>query len=517
MLHFEGRKGGQKSFCSLIRLLPLLLFLFFVAGCQQAGHSQTEITKQALPDGTVPVTVYDDSIIVSHLHRLAAAETSRLDADRFTSDHYKEDLKSLLWISLAGINSNADSLLRHLENVGEMGMKPSSFYVDDIRRDIELLLNHQADSATKDPNMVVARLEYRLTKACLRYIVGQRYGYVNPKRAFMEEGLFNLNIETPSKELVQQVIDMIKEDSLAAYLDEIKPQNAYYLQLKELLAKASTSEERQRIMCNMERGRWRLKNPIPETGKRIVVNIPAFHLYAYGGDTTLDMRVVCGAVKTKTPLLDSKIEWMELNPKWIIPMSIIKKDVVRHAGDTAYFARNRYDIFDRATNQQMPVASVSRDMLLSGKYRVAQRSGSDNSLGRIVFRFKNPYSVFLHYTSNPSAFRRDVRAISHGCVRVSKPFELAEYLLDNPDEWLLDRIRISMAMYPKTQRGRQYWNEHPEKDDRKLINTQFVNPPIPLYIIYNTMWYDEQGTLKTYRDIYGYDQVIWDKLQPYLK
>ena len=382
---------------------------------------------------------------------------------------------------------------------------------------MELLRSYKSDPATKDPNLVVARLEYLLTKACLRYAIGQRYGYVNPKKAFAAGGLFNLNIETPTKDFVQQVISQLKDDNLTACLRELNPQDAYYLQLKDLLAKATTNEERQRIMCNMERGRWRLKNPIPDTGKRVSGNIPAYHLYAYGGDTTLDMRVVCGAVKTKTPLLDSRIEWMELNPKWIIPMSIIKQDVARRAGDSAYFTRNRYDIFDRATNQQMPISAVTRDMLLSGKYRVAQRSGSDNSLGRIVFRFKNPYSVFLHYTSNPSAFRRDVRAISHGCVRVSRPFELAEFLLDNPDEWLLDRIRISMAMYPKTQRGRKYWNEHPDEEDRKLINTQYVTPSIPLYIIYNTMWYDEAGALKTYRDVYGYDQVLWENLQPYLK
>lgn len=518
MLHLKDRKGSQKGVCSLIGLFSLVFFLLFVAGCQQTSRSQTEITKQALFDGKVPVSVFDDSVIVKNLHQLAEAETSKLEADCRTAEHYKDSLNSLLWMNLMGVSSDADSLLVYLQQVEEIGMKPSSFFVEDIRKDMECLRTLKKDSVSTDMNQVVARLEYNLTKACLRYVYGQRYGFVNPRKALMNDGIFNLNIELPAKDYAEQVMRLIKNDSIVSYLGEIQPRSTYYNQLKAMLAKDSTEAGRQRIMCNMERSRWRLKNPIPQTGKYIIVNIPAFHLYAFGaGDSVLDMRVVCGAVKTKTPILDSKIEWMELNPKWIIPMSIIKKDVVRHVGDTAYFSRNRYDIFDRATNQQMPVSSVSREMLLSGKYRVAQQSGSHNSLGRIVFRFKNPYSVYLHYTSNPSAFKRTVRAISHGCVRVSKPFELAEYLLNDPDEWLLDRIRISMSLYPKTKRGRTFWRENPEEEDRKLINSLGVKPNIPLYIIYNTLWTDEKGTLQTYPDIYGYDMVLWKNLQTFVK
>lgn len=515
MLHLKSRQGSQKSVCSLIRLLPLVSLLFFLAGCQQTGRSQTEIMRQALPDGMV--SVFDDSIIVSQLHQMAEAEQSKLEADRHTAEHYKGELQSLLWINLMGVRKSADSLLTYLQQVEEIGLKPSSFYADSIRHDLQRLRTFKADSTATDPNVLIARLEYHLTKACLRYVYGQRYGFVNPKTAFKNAGIFDMHIEEPTNDDAQQVMRMIQSDSIVGYLNDIQPRDDYYQQLKAMLDSASTDEARQRIICNMERGRWRLQNPIPKAGKYVIVNVPAFHLYAYGGDTVLDMRVVCGAVKTKTPLLDSKIEWMELNPKWVIPMSIIKKDVARRAGDSAYFARNRYDIFDRATNKQMPIGSVSRDMLLSGKYRVAQRSGDFNSLGRIVFRFKNPHSVYLHYTSNPSAFKREVRAISHGCVRVSRPFELAQFLLDNPDEWLLDRIRISMSLYPKTKRGRDYWNSHPNEDDRKLINTQSVKPNIPLYIVYYTIYPDEHGTLKTYRDIYGYDKVLWNNLQPYVK
>jgi murein L,D-transpeptidase YcbB/YkuD len=282
-----------------------------------------------------------------------------------------------------------------------------------------------------------------------------------------------------------------------------------------MLANASTQEQKKRVMVNMERSRWRRHQPIEEHAKRIVVNIPAYHLYAYSPDSMLDMRVVCGTVRTKTPQLSSNIEWMEVNPQWVIPMSIVEADVARRAGDSSYFARNRYAIYDRSTNKKLGVHEVSRQMLLSGRYRVAQEGGAGNSLGRIVFRFKNNFSVFLHDTSNPGAFQRESRAVSHGCVRVSKPYELARFVLDNPDEWLLDRIAISMGLPPQTDRGREYVESHPNQM-HKLIGYVPVKPRVPLYIIYYTLWPDASGILQTWPDVYGYDEVIWRHLQHYI-
>lgn len=379
-------------------------------------------------------------------------------------------------------------------------------------------------------NHVAARLEYRLTKACLRYAYGQRFGFINPHRVFNNldvekedtlkrvisyRGLFDVSMDLPTAQYADTVLREVREYRLADYLHAIQPQDRFYQQLQSMLAQADTKEERRRIMVNMERCRWRRHQPIAEEGKRIIVNIPAYHLYAYSPDSMLDMRVVCGTLRTKTPQLSSHIEYMEVNPQWIIPMSIVEADVARRAGDSAYFARNRYNIYDRATNKQIGVHHVSRQMLLSGKYRVAQAGGAGNSLGRVVFRFKNRFSVFLHDTSNPGAFQRESRAVSHGCVRVSKPFDLAKFVLDSPDEWLLDRIRISMGLPAETERGKEYLSANPDKD-HKLIGYVPVKPRVPLYIIYYTLWPDSSGMLQSWPDVYGYDEVIWNHLKPFV-
>ena len=90
-------------------------------------------------------------------------------------------------------------------------------------------------------------------------------------------------------------------------------------------------------------------------------------------------------------------------------------------------------------------------------------------------------------------------------------------MLDNPDEWLLERIRIAMGLTPETERGMDYVRAHPGKDaQNKLISYVPVKPRVPLYIIYYTLWPDADGILQTWPDVYGYDAVMWRLLKPYM-
>ena len=212
----------------------------------------------------------------------------------------------------------------------------------------------------------------------------------------------------------------------------------------------------------MERSRWQVTQPA-DPSRMVIVNIPAQQLWAVGTDSVLNMRIVCGATKTKTPLLISAISHVEVNPEWVIPLNILKNEVVHHAGDSAYFARNHYHIVDRSSGDTLNPKQVSAAQLSSGRVRVAQRGGPGNSLGRIVFRFQNNFAVYLHDTNNHGAFKRDRRTLSHGCVRVADPFGLACFLMPEMDERLRDRLRLSMDLAPVTDYGREYLSEHAEE------------------------------------------------------
>jgi murein L,D-transpeptidase YcbB/YkuD len=209
---------------------------------------------------------------------------------------------------------------------------------------------------------------------------------------------------------------------------------------------------------------------------------------------------------------------MQVNPEWIIPQNIIDNDVARHGGDSAYFARHRYFIIERSSGDTLNPAHVSSQELTSGKLRVGQKGGAGNSLGRIVFRFPNNFSVYLHDTNNRGAFNNEKRTLSHGCVRVQKPFELACFLLPQADEWEQDRLRISMDIRPETDQGRTYIEEHAD-DPRpfRLVTYRDVSPKVPLYIIYYTVYPNPStGVVDNWPDLYGYDQTISEEMKPFL-
>lgn len=438
-----------------------------------------------------------------------------------------------MWVNKFGVSNGAYKLLEHLKsNIGAMKLSEDAFFITPIEEDMKRMQQLDFDTGDNTINHVLARLEYRLMRAYTRYAIGQRYGFTNPNYTFNRLDsiltndsthrfrgyrlLYDLKSERPDDSFFNTLISKIAADSVAQYLKEIQPDDGLYKSLLDMLPTA-TEKQQMQIIANMERCRWRYDKADLKSGKTVVVNIPEFRLYAYDNGRCVDnMKVGCGATKTKTPILHSMIERIELNPQWHIPMSIITTDIVRHIGDTAYFDRNNYYIVDRNTGEELSPTHVSAAMLRSGKYRVSQRGGDGNSLGRIIFRFKNNVSVYLHDTNSRGFFDRDIRAISHGCVRVERPFDLARFVLgDSADEWTYDKIRISMDLPPETDRGRRYVKANPD-GERRLISNKAVNPAIPVHILYFTIYPDANGNIATHPDIYGYDAVIRRCMQTYI-
>lgn len=474
------------------------------------------------------------SEIQSVLKKMGKVGKDSLSPSARTALYYHEN-GPMLWIGRQGISPMADTLVQQLTQIERIGFSAAQFKIKEIEEYLRRFKTLDFDKE-HSINDVIAHLEYHLTRAYLTYVVGQRYGFVNPKSAMnmvesKPDSLGNIKIcyvnqydvpiLRPTSAFYEKVFRKISNDSVGPMMREVEPQSPLYRSLLRQLSDSS-GDMRMKILVNMERCRWQEKNPMPTTGKRLVVNIPAFMLYAYGLDSIMSMRIGCGTTSTRTPLLTSAIEYIQVNPEWNIPQSIVNNDVLRHAGDSSYFARHRYYIAERATGKKVAIGSVSRAMLASGKYRVSQDGGRGNSLGRIVFRFKNNFSVYLHDTSTPGFFQNSWRGVSHGCVRVQRPFDLAHFLLGDIDDWTLDKIRISMDIAPQTEQGREYVRSHePEENEngrklpRKLISYMSVKPHVPIYIIYYTIYPDENGYIQIYPDVYGYDKLVWNHLKKY--
>ena len=423
----------------------------------------------------------------------------------------------MLWITRMGVDSDADALLTQLRHeIPLAGLDTAAFHLTEIAQDLNVIHTLAFDSLGIDINTLLPRLDYNLSQAYVCYAIGQRYGFVNPDKLlnqldFNEElqsytRLFDYDVKTPDYE---EAIHHLTSDERMDYLRQSSPNDSVYLKLQDRLSASTDVAERHKLAINMERCRWQLKKPQADE-RRVLVNLPAQQLWAMCPDTIINMRICFGKKSTKTPLLASGISRIDVNPDWIITPNIIKNEVSIHAGDSAYFARNRYYIVNLNSGDTLNPAHVSMSQLQSGTLRVGQRGGAGNSLGRIVFRFPNNFSVYLHDTSNRGAFDLAQRALSHGCIRVQKPFDLALFALPDLEEWDADRLRISMDIKPITEQGMQYLEEH--RDDPRplrLIRQQTVTPSLPLYIIYYTAYPNpESGAVEYWSDPYGYDAVI---------
>ena len=250
------------------------------------------------------------------------------------------------------------------------------------------------------------------------------------------------------------------------------------------------------IAANLERYRWLP----PELGARhIRVNIPAFRLDAFdGGRRVLSMRVVVGdeVGERQTPILADTMTYVQFGPYWNVPVGIARREILPNARrDRGWLARHGYEVV-RGWGDDAPVVDprrLSTAALFSDRYRVRQRPGPDNALGRVKFMFPNAHAIYLHDTPARALFDARVRAASHGCVRVGDPAALAAFVLAAQDGWTPARIRAALAA------GRR------ERVD--------LARPVPVYLLYLTA--AARGDTVVFRpDRYERDQALVDALGP---
>lgn len=455
--------------------------------------------------------------------RIAAHDTAFVD---LYVDKYYAARKPYLWIDTKGTDNRIDSLNVRLKTVISDGINLSTVFYPYIKDALERLRNFDFDDS-HDINLCLAKIEYFSTKALARYASGMRFGFVNPYKLYNRldlvndddslctdyRTLYDAQTETPGKKYMEEVINSIVSGEFIKVIDKAACRNEKYLILRSEYSKAGIGINKKRMLAaNMERYRWRRSET--KTEKYVWINLPEFVLRATDEESgeELEMKICEGSVKHKTPQLTSNIERLELNPVWTVPQSIISKEIApKHAEDEGYFERNKMMIIEKASGEEVDVSTVSAEMLKSGKYKVVQSKGEGNALGRMIFRFKNNFSIFLHDTPNRDAFNRPFRAVSHGCIRLEKPFELAVFLLDDKAPLVIDKMRIALDMPPETEEGMK----PAEKENHPVMGVKSFKPAIPLYITYLTAYPDKNGNIVYTQDPYGYDDKIMSLLHNY--
>ena len=251
------------------------------------------------------------------------------------------------------------------------------------------------------------------------------------------------------------------------------------------------AQERVRqLELNLIRWHWLPR----EMGQRhIVVNIAGFDLRLFQNQQAkMDMRVIVGRSSWRTPIFSDVVSALVLSPHWNVPQSIARGEMIPLLRkDPGYFARHNIRVFQNqgAGSREIDPTTLDPSQITSsaGSYSFLQEHGPKNALGRIKFQFAKHPGIHLHDTPARALFQRSLRALSHGCIRIEKPLDLAEYLLSSTDpKWTRAEIlRVS---------------ERLEEETVQLSN------PIAVHVVYFTAWQDETGTVHFRGDIYGHDK-----------
>lgn len=235
------------------------------------------------------------------------------------------------------------------------------------------------------------------------------------------------------------------------------------------------SERVRQLLVNMERMRWM---PTRKEGKLIMVNIPEFTLHVTEGDNHVKhMPVVVGKEGHTTVMFSDDLEYVVFSPYWNIPPSIVKSEILPAMQKNGGYLEQK----------NMEITSSG-----GGLPSIRQRPGPGNSLGQVKFLFPNSFNIYFHDTPAKDLFEKDQRAYSHGCIRLSDPVWMANYLLENSSEWTPEKIQEAM-------------NSGNEK-------TVKLKNKVPVIITYYTAWIDEDKKLNFREDIYGNDEVVASKM-----
>jgi L,D-transpeptidase YcbB len=396
---------------------------------------------------------------------------------------YQKRGTQAIWSTHLDKTSEADTLLGVIKNARYYGLLAANYHVAELTTPAMFPLER-------------LRKEVLLTDAFLTLAQHLRYGR-QPMASTKKDSI-----------AVQVLLECIGKNDLKRQLEKQEPSFQGYINLKnalrivldttnlperELLLNGSIQDSIpaqstvRRIEVNLER--WRREEKVwPQ--RHIFINIPAFMLQVIdSGRVILESKVIVGTPEKQTPQLSSVIECFSIYPYWHVPRKISVEEylpIIRK--DSTFIRRNHFEVL----NKQGKILNPDSVPWLKFNDRyfpvvLRQREGTENALGVIKFIFDNPYAVFLHDTNAKGLFRANVRAFSHGCIRMEKAEQLAHYLTTGSAE---KKSKV-VEKYLKQQQ-------------QHTIN---LSAPIPIYVRYFTEAADH-GSLTIYKDLYNLDRGI---------
>lgn len=355
--------------------------------------------------------------------------------------------------------AQANSLTNAVRHAGEHGLAPELFHAN-------LLLS---------PTLPPLYRELVLSDAFLSYAGALARGVMPVERRRDDEVL------TPAPVDITAALDAaVASPDPAAAIEALAPTTPTYRLLRQALqnlrsdapagGRTATTRLRQ-IEVNLERERW-LPRPLPPD--RVWVNVADERVVLYRDDQPVfSTKVIVGQdeLRNQSPEFQTVIDGVLFNPPWTIPRDIATDEILpKTVSDPNYLAQH--------------------NMVTLPDGELQQLAGPNSGLGQLMFYMSNRFDVYLHDTPSKDLFSRENRRISHGCIRVEQPRELAALLMRQP----VDAIDQAIATGSTTRSG--------------------LPVPVPVFVVYETAFADADGRLQFRPDVYARDAEIWTQLDP---
>ncbi|MEL7589579.1 MAG: L,D-transpeptidase family protein [Prolixibacteraceae bacterium] len=336
--------------------------------------------------------------------------------DPLAQKFYAVNHQSIYWFSSGKTIKKANEWLNAIDSANSSGLTSGKIQNNQIR---EALSNNNAiDDTLKE------KTDQQLTALVLNFLKELQEGNIHFD--YDEVGMPRDSV------YIDQLINSKPTQKVSKLISTLDCKDPDYLVLKKYLNDSVTPADSLKYNKVVRSMNYRRYLTVNQQTEYVLVNIPTAEAEYYkDGLLALKMRTVPGKKKNKTPTIASYITSIVTFPAWNVPHSIAVKEILpKVLQDESYLEQHNFEVVDSKGNvlddSELNWTSYTEKNF---PYFFRQSTGADNSLGVVKFDFKNPFSIFLHATSWQGVFAKDFRFLSHGCVRLEKPFELADALL----------------------------------------------------------------------------------------
>ncbi|NOT72681.1 MAG: L,D-transpeptidase family protein [Hyphomicrobium sp.] len=396
-----------------------------------------------------------------------------------------------LWMTGTGFTPKARALISEIKNANAYGLDA---------KDFRLPSGSEDDAATLTTD-ATADAELQLSIAALKYARFARGGRISDPAAQLNTNLDRRPQWIEPKTVLDQ---LASSDAPDAVLRGLHPKHPQFEKLRQLYVNAlpkkdaPMSASAKRLRANMEMWRWMNEDM---GALHVLNNIPEFMQHVYkDGQIIRSEKIVAGMLDKQSSIFSRPLKYVVLRPAWRVPESIKVKELwpslIRGGGYMRQYG------LEMQGKDGRPVDWRKIDWVKSDirNYEVIQPPGPRSVLGHVKFSFPSQHTIFMHDTPDKWMFRSSQRTLSHGCLRVWKPMELAEIILQDDKGWDKDKIAGLNRSGP-------------------LNNEVAIEKRIPIHLTYFTAWVGDDGRMKIFADIYGHEKRVsqaldgqWDKI-----